>query len=205
MSNVKRTISRNSGATSAGHPYGIVYANNSFARRVKPMKSAKKATRKKAKTAAKPAAKKAVAVRRRSVPKFTARPVKEIFATFPDCVGLTSRVAKALASQNVNILAGAGYSASGLQTMATFTLIVNDIPKAERALDKLGAHEIHETAVVLVETENKVGALERISRLIADAGINIYYFYSTTSSGRTATCIFKTADDKKAIKVLREA
>ena len=39
----------------------------------------------------------------------------------------------------------------------------------------------------MVETPNKVGALERLTRLIADAGINIYYFYATTSSGKTAT------------------
>jgi len=56
-----------------------------------------------------------------------------------------------------------------------------------------------------VEMANKVGALKKISKLIADSGINIYYFYSTTSSGKTATCVLKTADDKKTIKVLREA
>ena len=33
----------------------------------------------------------------------------------------------------------------------------------------------------------------------------IYYFYSTTSSGKTATCVFKTADDKKAAQDKDEA
>lgn len=61
------------------------------------------------------------------------------------------------------------------------------------------------SSVILVEMANKVGALERISEIIADAGINIYYFYSTTSSGKTATCVIKTADDKKTIKVLHAA
>jgi hypothetical protein len=55
-----------------------------------------------------------------------------------------------------------------------------------------------------VETENKVGGLERIAKLISDAGIMIYYFYSTTSTGKMASCVIRTADDRKAIKVLQK-
>jgi hypothetical protein len=138
-------------------------------------------------------------------PKFTAKTEKEITATFEDSVGLTAKIAAALAAENVNILAGTGYSASGARHKATFTLIVDDLAKAEKALDKIGADDIQDSSVILVETENKVGALERISRIISNSGINIYYFYSTTTSGKTASCVFKTADDKKAIKVLHKA
>jgi len=154
---------------------------------------------------AKPAAKKSTVTKKAATPSFTARPAKEITATFIDSMGLTAKVAAALAAANVNILAGTGYSASGTRRKATFTLIVNDLVKAERALEKIGADDIQDSSVIMVETANKVGALEKISGAIADAGINIYYFYSTTSSGKTATCVFKTADDKKAIKVLSKA
>jgi hypothetical protein len=57
----------------------------------------------------------------------------------------------------------------------------------------------------MVETPNKVGALERVAKIIADAGIDIFYFYATTSSGETATSVIKTANDKKAIKALHAA
>lgn len=80
--------------------------------------------------------------------------------------------------------------------MATFTLIANDLAKAEKALEKIGADDVQDSSVIMVEMANKVGALQRISKLIADAGINIYYFYSTTSSGKTATCVIKTADTR---------
>ena len=160
-------------------------------------KATKKPLRKTAKTA--PAAKKPAA------PAFTAKTAKEITATFVDCVGLTSKVASALAAENVNILAATGYSASGTRRKAIFTLIVDNLIKAEKALDRIGADDIQDSSVILVETENKVAALERISKIVANAGIMIYYFYSTTSSGKTATCVFKTADDKKAIKALCEA
>ncbi len=168
-------------------------------------KAKKKAAKKQVKKAvARPAKKKAApVVNKAAAPKFTARPAMEIMATFVDSVGLTAKVAAALAAENVNILAGTGYSASGPRQKAIFTLIVDDLQKAERALDRIGADEIQDSSVILVETENKVGALERIAKLIADAGIMIYYFYSTTSTGKMASCVIRTADDKKAIKVLR--
>jgi hypothetical protein len=173
-------------------------------RAVTPRPAAKAASRKNTPTAVRPALKAAPAART-SGPKFTVTAAIEITATFPDTMGLTAKVAAALAAENVNILAGTGYSASGMRRKATFTLIVDNLEKAERALDRIGADEIQDSMVILVETENKVGALEKISKAISNAGINIYYFYSTTSSGKTATCVFKTADDQKAIKVLRSA
>lgn len=169
-------------------------------------KTMKKQPPKKTKTiAAKPAAKKAPVATKPAAAGFTAWPAKEITATFIDSMGLTAKVAAALAAANVNILAGTGYSASGTRRKATFTLIVDDLVKAEKALEKIGADDIQDSSIIMVETANKVGSLEKISRAIAGAGINIYYFYSTTSSGKTATCVFKTADDRKAIRVLGKA
>jgi len=169
-------------------------------------KAAKKVTPKKAKTAAaRPAAKVRPPAKKLAAPAFTVKTAKEITATFHDSVGLTAKVAAALAAANVNILAGTGYSASGTRRKATFTLIVDDLAKAEKALEKIGADEVQDSSVIMVEMANKVGALERISKIIAGAGINIYYFYSTTSCGKTATCVIKTADDKKTIKVLSQA
>ena len=163
----------------------------------KPVKKAEPPAAKKA--AARPAAKK------QTMPSYTVSTAKEITATFSDSMGLTAKVARAVAAENVNILAGTGYSASGMRRKATFTLIVDDLAKAERALERIGAEEIHESSVIIVEMANKVGALERISSLIADAGINIYYFYSTTSCAKTATCVIKTEDDRKTIKILQKA
>ena len=142
---------------------------------------------------------------KKAAPTFTAKTAKEITATILDGVGITAKIAAALAKENVNILAATGYSASGFRRMATFTLIVDDLIKAEKALDDVGADNIQNQSIIMVETENRPGALERISSIIAKAGIAIYYFYSTTSSGKTATCVIKTADDKKAIKVLSKA
>jgi hypothetical protein len=169
-------------------------------------KAAKKAASKKVKKAvARPKAKPVSVARKRGDGEFTAKTATEITATFQDTIGLTAKLAAAVAAENVNILAATGYSASSERRNATFTLIVDDFAKAERALEKIGAEEIFESSVIMVETPNKVGALERIAKIIADAGINIYYFYATTSSGKTATSVIKTADDEMAIKALHKA
>jgi len=174
-------------------------------------KDAKKASSKKTKTVKKTGtvAKKITATASPASKKgalgFTARTAKEITATFRDSIGLTAKVAAAVAAARVNILAATGYSASGMRKNATFNLVVDDFVKAEKALDRIGAEDIHESSIIMVETPNKVGALQRVAKIIADADIDIYYFYATTSSGKTATSVIKTANDKKAIKALQEA
>jgi hypothetical protein len=169
-------------------------------------KTKKKAKKKAAKKIiARKAVKPAAAAPKRPAGNFTAKPAVEITATFQDKIGLTASLAAAVAVEKVNILAATGYSASSERRNAIFTLVVDDFFKAERALEKIGAEDISESSVIMVETPNKPGALQRIAKLISDAGINIYYFYATTSSGKTATSVIRTADDKKAIKVLRNA
>ena len=135
---------------------------------------------------------------------FNAKPAIEITATFKDTVGLTAKVAAAVAAEKVNILAGTGYSASAMYRKAIFTLIVDDYEKAERALEGIGAVDVEESTVILVNMANKVGALEKATSAVAKAGINIFYFYATTSTGRTATCVLKTHNDKKTIKLLNK-
>ncbi len=188
-----------------GLPYAAVGRHEFIIKELSDMtKTAKKST---PVAARKVSVKSAIAASGRNpkAPAFTAKRAKEITATFQDRIGLTAKVASALAAENVNILAGTGYSASGMRRNATFTLIVDNIAKAEKAFEQIGADDIQESSVIMVEMANKVGALKRISKIIADAGINIYYFYATTSSGKTATCVLKTADDRKTIQVLREA
>jgi hypothetical protein len=170
-------------------------------------KAKKKVTGKKAKkAAAKPAAKAAAKKAKQTAAReFTARQAIEITATFKDTAGLTARVAAAVAAENVNIRAATGYSAHAMYRKAVFTLIVDDFLKAEKALERMGASDVEESSVILVDMVNKVGALERAATVIANAGINIFYFYATTSAGKSATCVFKTADDKRAITLLNKA
>ena len=128
-----------------------------------------------------------------------ARKVKEIRLSMPNKVGLLSEVTTAVANAKVNINAICAYV---LENNALFNLITSSNTKAKKALAPLG-FGIEEKDVIQVELPNKPGELQKVAKRIADAGIDIDFMYATTAGGKAA-CVLKTADDQKAMKVIRK-
>ena len=128
-----------------------------------------------------------------------ARKVKEIRLFMLDKVGLLSEVTTAIAKAKVNINTICAYA---MENHAFFMLTTSSHAKAKKALAPLG-FGIEEKDVIQVEVPNKPGELQKVAEKIANAGIDIEYMYATTG-GSKATCIFKTADDQKAMKVIRK-
>ena len=129
-----------------------------------------------------------------------ARKVKEISFTMPNRVGLLSEVTTAVAGAKVNIT---GICAYAMENSAYFMLTVDSSAKAKKALALLGVG-IEERDAIEVEMPNKPGELQKVAKKIADSGINIEYMYGTAGKGKTPTCVFKTADDPKAIRVINK-
>jgi len=129
-----------------------------------------------------------------------ARKVKEISFTMSNKVGLLSEVTTAIAGAKVNITAICAY---GMEGTAYFMMTIDSNSKAKKALASLGV-AIEEKDVVEVEVLDKPGELQKVSKRIADAGIDIEYMYATASSGKKETCIFMTSDNTKAIKVINK-
>ena len=129
-----------------------------------------------------------------------ARKVKEISFMAPNKVGLLSEVTAAIAAGKVNITAICAYA---MENKGYFMLTTDGHAKAKKALASLGV-AIQEADVVEVEMSNKPGELQKVARKIADAGIDIEYMYGTAKAGRTAACIFKTAADAKAIRLINK-
>jgi hypothetical protein len=129
-----------------------------------------------------------------------ARKVKEISFTMPNRVGLLSEVTTAVAREKVNMTSICAYA---MEKSAYFMLTADSTARAKKALAPLGVG-IEERDVVEVEMANKPGELQKVAKKIADAGVNIEYMYGTAGKGKTPTCVFKTADDMKAIKVINK-
>jgi hypothetical protein len=129
-----------------------------------------------------------------------ARKVKEISFTMSNKVGLLSEVTTAIAKAKVNITAICAYA---MENSATFMLTTDSNAKAKKALAPLGV-SVEEADVVEVEVPNKSGELQKVAKRIADAGIGIEYMYATAGAGKSTTCVFKTANDMKAIKVINK-
>lgn len=129
-----------------------------------------------------------------------ARKVKNLIFTLPNKVGLLSEVSGALAKAKVNINALCAYE---MEDKAVFMLAADSPVRATKALTPMVA-EIKEEEIVAVEMPNKPGELEKVAKKLADAGININLIYGTTGTGKASTCFFKTADNKKAIRLINK-
>jgi hypothetical protein len=129
-----------------------------------------------------------------------AKKVKQLSFMTPDRAGLLSEITTALAGAKVNI---SNICAYGMQGEANFMLTTDSNSKAKKALSPLGV-EFKEYDVFAVVMPNKPGELQKVAKKLADAGINIIYIYGTMGGGRTATGIFTTSDDAKAIKLINK-
>ena len=129
-----------------------------------------------------------------------ARKAKEISFTMPNKAGLLSEVSRAISGASVNITAICAYV---MGDIAYFMLTTASNVKAKKALEPLGV-AIEERDVVEVELLNRPGELQKVAKRIADAGIDIEYMYATAGAGKSTTCVFKTSNDMKTIKVINK-
>jgi len=75
--------------------------------------------------------------------------------------------------------------------------------KAKKALAPFRVG-VKEEEVISVEMPNKAGELQKVAKKIANARIDIHYMYGTAGAGKTSICVFKTSDDKQAIKMINK-
>jgi hypothetical protein len=127
-----------------------------------------------------------------------AKKARQLSFAMKDRAGLLSEVTSLLAGAKVNLTSICAYAMEG---KAYFMLTADSNAKAKKALAPMRV-ELCEDDVVSLEMSNKVGELDKAAKKIADAGINIVYMYATAGTGRASTCVFETADNKKAIRVL---
>jgi len=128
------------------------------------------------------------------------KPVKLLSLTLPNKVGQLAAVAQLLGAADVNILA---LRAAEAGSNADCGIVVKNPKKALKALASLGV-EIRETDALCVEMPNKAGRLEKAAGKLASAGINVQAIWGTAFSGKTASCILLTSDDKKAMTTLKK-
>jgi len=129
-----------------------------------------------------------------------AKKVKNLSFTLPNKVGLLCDISSALANAKIGINAVYAYDT---EDRACFMLAVDRPARALKVLAGMGA-EIKEEDMVAVEIPHRVGELMKVTKKLADAGINIALTYGTTGTGKVGTCFFKTADNKKAIRVINK-
>jgi hypothetical protein len=127
-----------------------------------------------------------------------AKVVNQLSFDMGDRPGLLAEVTEALAGAKVNVNYVCAYEMDG---RAYFMLVTDSGARAKKALAGLGI-KAEEEKVIAVEMPNRVGELQKVARKIAEAGVNISYIDATAFSGRTATCILSTSDDRKVARLI---
>jgi hypothetical protein len=116
--------------------------------------------------------------------------------------GVLAQVTRAIGDAKLNIHA---MTLVDSQEHGVLRVVIDDAPAARQVLSKLNL-PMTETEVLCLDLSNRPGALADIATLLGEHHININYAYCTGGApgGRT-TGIFKVADPKKAIHVLKES
>ena len=126
---------------------------------------------------------------------------KEIAVAIPNKIGILANIAKLLADHGINIEGVAGYAT---EKDAKIMLVVDDTLRAKEALQKAGYKNAKENDVVVVDLENKPGALKSVTAKLAEAKIDIKYAYGTACpSGCPARLVLATSDNEKAVVLFK--
>jgi hypothetical protein len=126
-----------------------------------------------------------------------AKMVKELSFSMPNKAGQLGAVASVLRKARVNILEIAAWT-EGKKAM--FRIATNNNAKARQALRAAGIRA-GEGQVLMVNLRNRVGALERVGKKLAKAGISLHCVVATTS-GKTASVVLAGGNLKKAKRIL---
>lgn len=115
--------------------------------------------------------------------------------------GVLAQVTKALADAKVNVVA---MTLVDSQEHGVLRVVVDDPAAARKVLGKLNL-PMTETEVLCLDLSNKPGALADVATILGQNHVNINYAYCTSgAAGGRTTGIFKVADVKKAMHVLKE-
>ena len=113
--------------------------------------------------------------------------------------GMMARVCDALSAAGINIYA---LTVSDTVDHAVIRMVVSDAQKALYLFEQHGTLVV-EDDVLLVEADNKPGALAKLCHRLADAKINIEYCYcATIPSAKKGLLVLRTSNAQKALKVL---
>lgn len=130
---------------------------------------------------------------------------KQISVTVINKIGVLDILAEYLADRGINIEAVLGYEIPG-SDQAVISLVVNNPLRAIEAINKRGFGAVEEDDVLLVELDNKPGALKTVTGLLAQKNINIQYIYATASSEASPVrVILSTSDNKAAFATLKKS
>jgi hypothetical protein len=122
---------------------------------------------------------------------------KEIVVVTANKIGLLNEIAKLISNHGINIDGLAGYA---MDKEAKVMMVTSDNTRAVETLYAAKFSSVKENGVIVIELENKPGALKVVTDKLAAQGIDIKYLYGTACSGGCPPkLVLATSDDQKAL------
>jgi hypothetical protein len=105
--------------------------------------------------------------------------MKDLTVILEDRPGTLADMGEALGKAGINIEGVSGFPSEGKGVMH---VLVEDAAAARRALEEVGIEVGDEREVLVLEIEDRPGALGEVGRRIANAGVNIELVYLATNT-----------------------
>jgi len=127
---------------------------------------------------------------------------KEIIVTIVNKAGILAEMSDIVANHGINIEAVGGYAVG---STANIMITTGDNLRAIEALKAKGYKSAVESEVVIIDVDNKPGALKNITRKLAEKDIDIKHVYGSACSGDCpARLIISCNDNEKALIALKK-
>ena len=107
--------------------------------------------------------------------------MKDLTVTLENRPGRLADLGEATGSSGINIEAGCGSPEGG---QAAVHILVDDVDATRAALSKAGFEVSGERDVLVVDVEDRPGAMGEVARRVAGAGANIELVYTTFGAVR---------------------
>ncbi len=122
----------------------------------------------------------------------------ELTVAAPNKPGELAKILKALADGGVNLRA---YTAYVDGEFGYLKAVASDVDAAKQALSAAGYH-FTEKPVLLVVTDDTVGAAASVAAAIASAGLSVGHSHGSSAGGSQALLVFNTNDNDAALKAI---
>ncbi len=124
---------------------------------------------------------------------------KELFVSAENKMGLLDDLSNSVSSAGINIRTISAYA---YDNKAFFRLITSDNEKAKEVIEQAG-FSVEVKEVVIIELEDKVGALKGAAGAVKEAGIDLKYIYGTVSkSGNASMLVLSSDNNDKLVSIL---
>ena len=119
----------------------------------------------------------------------------DVSVVINDLPGALAQVGETMGKAGINIEGYCSFSSAGKSYLH---ILVNEMDGVQQALGEIGVEVEHQREVFTVDVEDRPGELGKVTRHIADSGVNIDMVYMGTNT-RLVLCAFNTEAARAAI------